>query len=251
MKLEMDQGVLEELARGLVGYGFSTPFGVPQGCHEMPGLVAWYFTLAATRPIPFLSYALSVSAGSSERESPRHKPVACAPVSLLHRRGASPRRGPSGVPVAEGNCVVRRQGGEQPEANDQSVVPLGINQAPQTRFGLLPWRACMPKAKPKTLGPAGDAAPRWREPPVSPMVRKRQTAHRTAVGGWRQNGRKVQHDDAGRPGRQTGRYSCAVNPPRAVTRVRRASRTGVRASIVAWKPGNAGGAKGRREVNGR
>ena len=43
--------------------------------------------------------------------------------------------------------------------------------------------------------------------------------------------------------------SCAVTPNGSVTRVRRARRAGVRASIVARKPGNAGGAKGRREVD--
>ena len=43
--------------------------------------------------------------------------------------------------------------------------------------------------------------------------------------------------------------SCAVTPRLSVTRARRARRAGVRAFIVAMKPGNAGGAKGRREVD--
>ena len=39
------------------------------------------------------------------------------------------------------------------------------------------------------------------------------------------------------------------NAERSDTRVRRARRTGVRASVVAMKPANTGGAKGRREVD--
>ena len=42
------------------------------------------------------------------------------------------------------------------------------------------------------------------------------------------------------------RYSCRGVDGRGR---RRASRTGVRASVVAMKPGNAGGAKGRRKVD--
>ncbi len=45
--------------------------------------------------------------------------------------------------VAEGNCVAERRGGEQPEANRQSV---GV----RIRFGVNPWRACWISAKPGT-----------------------------------------------------------------------------------------------------
>jgi hypothetical protein len=45
--------------------------------------------------------------------------------------------------VAEGNCVAVRRGGEQPEANRQSV-------GERIRFGVNPWRACWISAKPGT-----------------------------------------------------------------------------------------------------
>ena len=46
--------------------------------------------------------------------------------------------------VAEGNCVAARRGGEQPEANRQSV-------GERIRFGVNPWRACWMVAKPGTV----------------------------------------------------------------------------------------------------
>ena len=33
----------------------------------------------------------------------------------------------TGLSVAEGNCVVERRGGEQPEANDQSIIKTMMN----------------------------------------------------------------------------------------------------------------------------
>jgi len=51
--------------------------------------------------------------------------------------------GESQNPVAEGNCVAVRRGGEQPEANWRSA---GI----RTRFGGEWWRACSGLAKPET-----------------------------------------------------------------------------------------------------
>ena len=56
--------------------------------------------------------------------------------------------------------------------------------------------------------------------------------------------------EAGRPGWQEGRCSYAYSWRRCAGRGRRrAGHSGVRASIVALKPGNAGGAKGRRKVD--
>src|SRR5690349_9429029 len=66
----------------------------------------------------------------------------------------------------------------------------------------------------------------------------------TAEGGWSRNDRKVQCREARRPVRNPEGCSCA-GFPRGNRPVRRARRAGVRASIVAMKPGNAGGAKGR------
>ena len=44
-----------------------------------------------------------------------------APGSRRDLRGESPLLGECPLPVAEGNCVAVRRGGEQPEANMQSV----------------------------------------------------------------------------------------------------------------------------------
>ncbi len=46
------------------------------------------------------------------------------------------------LPIAEGNCVAARRGGEQPEANLQSVVK-------RTRFGPAFRRACSLEVKPR------------------------------------------------------------------------------------------------------
>ena len=54
--------------------------------------------------------------------------------------------------VAEGNCVAERRGGEQPEANDQSIINKMMNS-----IRLMHWRACLVKAKLRTeADPARD-----------------------------------------------------------------------------------------------
>ena len=45
-----------------------------------------------------------------------------ATKSAHQQRGESPRRTEHWLSVAEGSCVVERGGGEQPEANDQSII---------------------------------------------------------------------------------------------------------------------------------
>ena len=43
----------------------------------------------------------------------------------------------TGLSVAEGNCVAERRGGEQPEANDQSVIKTMMNSIrPRCSLGL-------------------------------------------------------------------------------------------------------------------
>ena len=50
-----------------------------------------------------------------------------APESAQQQRGASPRRTEHWLSVAEGNCVAERRGGEQPEANNQSIIKKMMN----------------------------------------------------------------------------------------------------------------------------
>jgi hypothetical protein len=50
-----------------------------------------------------------------------------APESAHQQWGESPRRTEHWLSVAEGNCVAERWGGEQPEANDQSIINKMMN----------------------------------------------------------------------------------------------------------------------------
>ena len=50
-----------------------------------------------------------------------------APESAHQQRGGSPHRAAHWLSVAEGNCVAERRGGEQPEANDQSIINKMMN----------------------------------------------------------------------------------------------------------------------------
>jgi len=50
-----------------------------------------------------------------------------APESAHQQWGGSPHRTEHWLSVAEGNCVVERRGGEQPEANDQSIIKKMMN----------------------------------------------------------------------------------------------------------------------------
>ena len=50
-----------------------------------------------------------------------------APESAHQQWGGSPHRTEHWLSVAEGNCVAQRRGGEQPEANDQSIIKKMMN----------------------------------------------------------------------------------------------------------------------------
>src|SRR6266436_7282094 len=50
-----------------------------------------------------------------------------APESAHQQWGGSPHRTEHWLSVAEGNWVVERRGGEQPEANDQSIIKKMMN----------------------------------------------------------------------------------------------------------------------------
>jgi hypothetical protein len=65
--------------------------------------------------------------GRGEGEEYRLEAYASAPESERQQRGGSPRRTEHWLSVAEGNCVAERWGGEQPEANDQSIIKKMIN----------------------------------------------------------------------------------------------------------------------------
>ena len=117
--------------------------------------------------------------------------------------------------AAEGNCVAVRRGGEQPEADPQSQIPVNPIR-PSTAASLLGnGEAC------RMSGDRSDRHP-------SSMVKGR-----AVVGGWGENAGKV----------SCGRIeSCPGRNPRE------RSRAEVRAAIRAMKRGNARGVKGGRKV---
>jgi len=57
-------------------------------------------------------------------QADRGRPSASAPAKAIELSGESPDRGIRYRPVADGNCVFNRKGGEQPKANEQSVTVL-------------------------------------------------------------------------------------------------------------------------------
>ena len=99
--------------------------------------------------------------------------VGCAPERRVGQRGESPLRADALRPEAKSNCVTVRWGGEQQEANDQSVG----DELDSVRCK---GRASIPVVKP---------GPRKREPDeLRGSVEKRRQA---TPDGWRWNGRKA------------------------------------------------------------
>jgi hypothetical protein len=67
-------------------------------------------------------YRLEVSLPLVKRDA-----LLSAPESAHQQWGGSPHRTEHWLSVAEGNCVAERRGGEQPEANDQSIIKKMMN----------------------------------------------------------------------------------------------------------------------------
>ncbi len=116
--------------------------------------------------------------------------------------------------AAEGNCVAARRGGEQPEADGRSRTRVNSIR-PMSRASL--------QAKGEACRASGEPVP-VRGLPILATGR--------GGGEWSGNVRK-------------GPW------PKWRDRRGRLTRAGVRGSVVASKPGNAGGAKGPRKVNAR
>ena len=133
-------------------------------------------------------------------------------------------------PVADRNCVAVRRGGEHREANGQSVTQVN---------------SIRPDCLASLLG-KGEAQT---EETRKSRKLKGNVAKRSAKqsGGWRRNGRKSkymkQRDLLGirRCSPSESAVGCSVDA--------KSRRAGVRGVIVATKPGNAGGAKGSREMD--
>jgi hypothetical protein len=77
-----------------------------------------------------VAYDLRTDRSSKAAHRKTRSPRRCdpsAPESAHQQRGESPRRTEHWLSVAEGNCVVERRGGEQPEANNQSIIKKMMN----------------------------------------------------------------------------------------------------------------------------
>ena len=166
------------------------------------------------------AYAVSRRLHAGSLEAPwvtRPEAVDCASVSVQGQGGASPPQVDALRPVTDGNRVAARRGGKQPEVNRQSATQVN---------SIRPSRA----ASLQSNGEAQTGMSRM-SPTLRGSVSKRWGGR---GGGWRRNGRTAQHTT----------QRDLRGPDRA-----RARRAGVRGTIVAPKPGNAGGAKGPREMD--
>ena len=116
--------------------------------------------------------------------------------------------------AAEGNCVAARRGGEQPEAEGRSRTQVNSIRPPSRASQLANGEASRASGKPVPV----------RGLPILATGRD--------GGGWSEN------DPKGTGVKWRDLPACQERRP-----------AGGRASIVARKPGNAGGAKGRRKTN--
>ena len=67
------------------------------------------------------------------RKPHRLATVASAPVKAIELLGGSPNQGNRYHPVTKGNCVAARQGGEQLEVKEQSVMLCELDSAKPVR----------------------------------------------------------------------------------------------------------------------
>ncbi len=74
-----------------------------------------------------LTYCCGQTGTVSLRKRVRRDALLSAPESAHQQWGGSPHRTEHWLSVAEGNCVAERRGGEQPEANDQSIINKMMN----------------------------------------------------------------------------------------------------------------------------
>ena len=145
----------------------------------------------------------------------------------------SPSDRSTGLSVAEGNCVVERRGGEQPEAKDQSINKTMLNsKRPDALASLLLNGEAENGIRP------GKGERKIRDLTAGEHSEQQS---RNAWGVWRWNGQKLERYESGITSREGTEFMAA-------SRARRTGPEGDRAFIVARKRGNARGAKGGRKV---
>jgi hypothetical protein len=163
--------------------------------------------------------------------SPRKR--ASAPESAHQQWGGSPHRTEHWLSVAEGNCVAERRGGEQPEANDQSIIKKMMNSIRPDALASL-----LAKGEAQNGSRPGKGTAATSRPDLRREVSVGTGVH--GVGGDRMVGSWSDMNQGSRIGKgtafMTGRGSEEPCPK------------GDRAFVVARKRGNARRAKGGRKV---
>jgi hypothetical protein len=139
----------------------------------------------------------------------------------------------TGLSVAEGNCVVERRGGEQPEANDQSINKTMLNSI---RPDALASRQMYGEAKNGNRPEKGEK--KIRDLPPGETVSSRVGVH--GVFGDRMVRSWNDMNQGSRAGKERSSW-LQVGPEESYPE-------GDRAFVVAKKQGNTCGAKGGRKV---
>src|SRR6266481_1167506 len=92
----------------------------------------------------------------------RGAPRPSAPESAHQQWGESPHRTEHWLSVVEGNCVVERRGGEQPEANCQSINKTMLNTIRPDALASLLGKGEAQNRKPTREGARRLRQPHWR-----------------------------------------------------------------------------------------
>jgi len=135
--------------------------------------------------------------------------------------------------VAGGNCVVERRGGEQPEANYQSISTTMLNSIRFHRLASLQFKGEAENRTPAREGQGNSGNP----------SRVQTVSAAAGIDGMVGDGMAGSWSDVNQGSRAGGRNGVHGRRPEEP------SPEGDRASVGAKKRGNARGAKGGRKVN--
>jgi len=158
-----------------------------------------------------------------------------APESAHRPRGESPLRTEHWLSVAGGNCVVERRGGEQPEANCQSINTTMMNSIRLYPLASLRFNDEAQNRKPTREGQGNFGDPCCVET-VSAAVGMDGVFGDGMAGSW------CDVNQGSRAGNRSGVHGPASAGPEEP------HPEGDRASVRAKKRGNARGAKGGRKA---
>ena len=116
---------------------------------------------------------------------PRRSMAFRAPESAHQQRGESPLLASHWRSVAEGNCVVERRGGKQPEANSQSISKTMLNSIRPNALASLRNKGEAQNWMPPRGGDQGDSSDSERGQTVSVLRRVQAVVGDGMGGSWR------------------------------------------------------------------